>query len=270
MECFDHLLRGPDPENAVISNAEMRRNAPSFGQIVDCLRANPKLLVKTWQGLSELQVVPYALPPEAFKAPIAGALRQFNDTGTLRSTDGTPLRLHTDEPVWMWDGYGRPRAMVYFPQRYSPDHGGKTKEQVIAEGPQQSAGWMVFLREKSLSPGQGRGQTIAGRPQIEAGKTPHKYLALLKTEPYAGEQYLPPEAGLARLLDHLEGTGGQVLYDHCQADGGTSEYFLGGCFASGSVPYVFWYRCVGQVIVVRRDPKGGGRNAGACSGARVV
>jgi hypothetical protein len=276
MEFFtDKLLAGPEPKDAVISKAEMRKNAPGFGTVLDALKGRPELLKKVEQGFAELEVVPFGLSPQAYQGPIAAALCDYHRQGKVRSTDGTLLRLDADEPVWLWQGYegaDRTGKLVYFPQRFDREnHGGKTKQQVLAEGPQQSAGWMVVLREKHLNvPRAGKGQTIAGRPQIEAGHSSHQYLDLLNAAAYAGEQYLPPEAGLARFLNHLAATGGEVLYDY-QAKDGTAELFPGAYFpSSGGVPCACWDRYVAQALVDGGGPGNRDPDDGARSAVRVV
>lgn len=276
MELFaDKLLGGPDVKGGIIGKAEMRKNAPSFDHVLDALKAQPQMLAKVEQGHAALDVIPFGLPLEAFKDPIAEALRDYHRQGKLRSTDGTPLRLDADEPVWIWRGYpgaDRTGYLVYFPERFDPkNHGGKSKRKVLAEGPQQSAGWMVVLREKHLNvPRAGTGRTVASRPQIVAGHSSDRYLELLKAPPYAHEQYLPPEAGLSRFLTHLTGSEGEVLYDY-QAAGGTAELFPGAYLPfTGFVPRVFWDRFGQRAGVGRSDPGRRFPDDGARSAARVV
>jgi hypothetical protein len=181
----DRLLAGPDPNGALIGKAELRRSAPSFGHVSDALTQRPDLLAKVQQGFVQPLPVPIGLPPSAFVEPLAQALRQYADAGTLRATDGSPQQLNRKMPVWMWEGYtdaDRSGELVYFPQRFSPDHGGKTKEQLLRESP--FPGWQVLLLEGLRNiPRQGRGQTVGGRPQLEANRTPRQYLKLLATAP---------------------------------------------------------------------------------------
>ena len=266
------LLRGPETKDAVIGHAEMRRNTPSFGHVLDALKGRPELLTKVQQGFVRLQPVPVRLSPVSFLEPLGNALRHHKAAGTLRSTDDTPLTLNSARPVWMWDGYkgaDRTGELVYSPQSFDHDHGGKTKQQMLAEGPQQSAGWQVLLLENLRNiPRAGKGQTIGGRPQVEAGRTPNRYLNLLRTAPYAQEQGLTPEAWLSLFLAHLNETGGEVLDDYAS---GSACYLTGAYFpSSGYLPCVYWDRVDAQAFVDRVDPGNRFPDDGVRSAVRVV
>ncbi len=268
--CTDRLLSGPDAKGAVISRAEMRKKAPSFGHVLDALKERPELLAKVEQGFVRMRPVPVGLSPASFREPISDALRFYTQQKKLRSTNRTALVLDTATPVWMWDEYegadtdGR---LVYGPMRFAEDHGGKTKQQMLAESP--FPGWQVLLLEELRDiPRQGKGQTIAGRPQIEAGRSPRQYLELLQTTPYAHEQGLTPEVWQAHFLGHLTETDGEVLDDYTS---GSACYLTGAYFPSSRiVPCAHWGPVFRRAHLGGRDPGYGHPDDGARAAVRVI
>jgi hypothetical protein len=133
---------------------------------------------------------------------------------------------------------------VYNPRSFNDDHGGRTKEELLAEG---HRGWDVLLVEGSIPnlPREGQGQTIGGRPQIECNRTPTEYLTDLRAR---GEIGLTPEAYMVQFLDTLERSG-QVL------DVETYTYLPGAFLpASRIVPGACWGPEGGQALLYRDDP----------------
>jgi hypothetical protein len=120
--------------------------------------------------------------------------------------------LNRDRPVWMWeegydlrdgqgpDGDGR---LVYLPKSFDQDHDGRTKAELLDADP--LAAWQVLLIEGGLTnlPRRGRGTTVGGRPQIEAGRTQREYLASLPGD----EAGWTPETYVTAFLTRLERTG---------------------------------------------------------------
>src|SRR4051794_40805319 len=82
-----------------------------------------------------------------------------------------PDGLDRERPLWVWEGFDQ-QDLVYFPLRFTVDHGGQTKAQMLAADP--SAGWQVLLTGGALRelPLAGQGWTLAGRRQIEDGQDP--------------------------------------------------------------------------------------------------
>jgi hypothetical protein len=265
------LFTGPDADDAVTGKAEMKRNAPTFGGVIDALKERPELLTKVEQGFVRVHPVPLGLPPSAFKEPLGKMFDEYHEAGKLRSTDGTKLALKPSEPVWMWEEYkgaDQSGQLVYFPERFDPaNHGGKTKKELLAGA--KFPGWQVLLLENLRDiPREGQGKTVGGRAQMEANRTPRDYLEMLRSAPYAQERGLTPEAWMSLLLAHLAETQGEVLDDYQSG----SACFLPGAYfpASGSVPFAYWYRVGEQAGVVRRDPGDRGPYDGVRSAVRVV
>lgn len=259
-----------DEENALMSRKELRKNVPGIGVFMDALKHRPELLVKVEQGFTELGLVPIGLSPTALSVPMGKAIQQYRNQGTLRSSDGTKLRLDTSTPVWMRDSYkdaDSNGSLVYFPQRFDPkNHGGRTKKQILESSPQPFAGWQVWLTEKlQRIPRQGKGQIIGGRPQIEANYSPHDYLGMHGSDQNSLEHGYTPEVWQSHFIRRITETQGEVLDDYQDPDGAAC-FCTGGYFpSSGDVPRAYWVRVYAQALVAGGGP--GFRNAGV--GARA-
>jgi hypothetical protein len=271
----DTLLTGADGKNAVIGKNEMRKNAPtSFGSAFDKLKDNPRFLEKVEQGFSQPLVVPIGLSPTALKEAMGKAIAHYHSEQKLRSSDGTKLKLDTNEPVWMWDAYKDADvngSLVYSPQRFDPkDHGGKTKKEIIDES--QHSGWqLLFVEDLRDIPREGKGQTVGvegnQRKQIEANRSPNQYLALMRDADHALEQGLTPEAWQAMSLKRLAETDGEVLDDYTT---GAACYCTDAYFpASGVVPNACWRRDYSQALVVGGDADSRDAHGGVRAGVRV-
>ena len=214
---------------------------------------HPELLAKMNRGFVRLQPVPIGAPLSGYLTAVEDGLRQYAKEKRLRATDGTVLQLDDNQPMRKWDAYNGADidgSLVYEPVQLTTEgHGGKTKTQLIAErGPMQ-----VLLTENLRDiPREGKGVTIGGRPQIEAGKTANRYLQMAGKGPYELESPYALETELAHVLTHLHETGGEVLDDYRS---GSGAYCPGTWLpAHGLVPFVCFFRDVGQLSVVGRGP----------------
>jgi hypothetical protein len=221
---------------------------PSFDDLTHRLQS-PELRRKIEQGFNQLLLVPFGLPlSRLFDAWRRGLLRNEH---LLQPHGGLNRRV----PVFIWNGY-ESEELVYSPQHFAPDHGGRTKAQVLAADP--AAAWQVLLSEGALVslPYRGRGQTVAGRTQVEAGRTPAQYLISLRE---AGEAGWTAEAYVTAFLTQMERAG-------CPLDAGTLSY-LTASYAPvrGGVLSAHW-SSVGQAGMIGRGP---GESIPAC-GARAA
>lgn len=260
-------------ENALMSPKEVRDGAPGIGHVMEELKVHPELLAKVEQGFTKPHPVPFGLSPVALSKAMGKAITQYHGEGKLRSSDGTKLRLDASKPVWMRDEYegaDKSGSLVYFPKRFDPkNHGGKTKKQILESS--RFPGWMVLLIENlQRIPRESKGQTVGGRPQIEANHSPHEYLALYGSKQYAHECGLVPEAWQSGFLTRIAETDGEVLDDYQDANGAAC-YCTGAYFpSSGVVPGAFWVRGGEQACVDGGVPGDRGPRDGSRAGVRVL
>jgi hypothetical protein len=225
---------------------------PSLDVIQSRLQA-PALRRKVAQGFNQLLLVPFALPLtrliDAWKRDLLRNEHLLHAHGGLDRT----------QPVWVWDGYER-EDPVYSPQRFARNHGGRTKAQLLDSDP--AAGWQVLLTEAGLTdlPRAGQGQTLARRPQIEAGRTPHQYLADCPKD----EVGWTPETYIAAFCTALERTGRPLDVETVSRL--TASYLPD----SGYVPNACWYSGGRRANLGRDGPDFGGPYDGARPAVRVV
>jgi hypothetical protein len=183
---------------------------PTLKQVKQEVSKNQEVFAKkAEQGFTELRITPFALPIQRLFTAIEEELKIQHDKGTLHSTDGTKLTLDTKESLSQWPGY-RNQTPVYFPTDLEKtNHGGKTKPQLLDSNTSSFPGFLVSFEESSPNiPREGQGETIGGRPQLEAGLSPKEYFNLLKTKPYEHESGLTIEDWAIRFLSalHKDGT----------------------------------------------------------------
>lgn len=179
------------------------------------------LFRKSLQGFTELSITPFALPLSHFIETWGDGLKRYKDL--------LPGGLDTQQPVWTWRAYNT-EPLVYDPQNFGEHHGGRTKEQLLSAG---NPAWHIHLLERGIHdlPRPGKGSVIAGRPQVEAGKTPRDYLPALVASKETG---LDPETYILRFLQSLEREG-------CVLDSDTYSYLTGAFFhTSRDVPNGDW------------------------------
>ncbi len=118
----------------------------------------PKLREKLFQGFDTLLLVPFGLSLDRLLDAWRQGLRR--NAATLRSVGN----FRGDDPLYVWNTY-RTEPLVYHPRSYTDDHGGRTKEQILAGG----RAWDVLLVEGGIPnlPPARQGQTVGGRRQLE-------------------------------------------------------------------------------------------------------
>jgi hypothetical protein len=211
---------------------------------------NIELLEKKREaGFNQLLLVPFARPLDNLITLYKQALLKKHKEGKLFDTDGEPLDLDVNEPISMWEEYKEADIngkLIYYPQEFSDNHQGQTKQQLIDLG----NAWEILLIEDLPDlPGKGEGQIVnqrrnlkTSRIPLEAGKSPSEYLNILKTDlNYQGEQGFTPEAWFSYALNSLLNRNKQIdNYNHYTR----RDPFLPGSYFPNRrlVPYVSWDR----------------------------
>ncbi len=232
---------------------------------------------KMRQGFTRLQLTPLAMPLSTLADRAGGIIRKHAEQGNIfqakRNPDDpdTPVRVNTDEPIWMWDKLvpsEQNGELVYFPKSFTQqNHRGLTKAEAIAD-PTICAvpGWSVSLVEDTpFLPQQGQGETRGGRKQPETNHSPNDYLKTFTEPGYKGETGWTHEDFLTNFLTHLEETN-QVSHDW---DDYSASWLTGVYHAKdGVVPFARWDRIYGQVRVNGNTPDYRAGNWGASSTVR--
>ena len=222
---------------------------PTIEQVKAEVEKNKEVFeTKAKQGFTELQITHFALPTKTLFTAIEKEILIQHKKGTLHSTDGTPLGLDTNQPLYRWDGYEK-QEPVYFPTSFDQqNHNGKTKQQILDSKTSTFPGFLVSFQEKAQTiPRAGADETIGNRLRIEAGKSPNAYLELLKQQEYEHESGLTIEEWAIRFLSALR-KDGTVLYDFKAKDADGNEN-ASGCInlatffpADGDVSLAYWNR----------------------------
>lgn len=266
-ESKDLGIRGVDGKEYPVPTAEA---------IEARLAANQELVArKMEQGFTKMLIVPFGYPLDKLVDKYRKAILRHHKEGKLLATKegpsdpDEPLELNEGEPVYAWSEYqdaDRNGKLIYNPQSFKGSHGGKTKAEILQIP--ESAWQIVLLEDMPNIPRAGRGKTIEGRKQVEAGKSPEEYLELLRKEKaYKGEEGLTPEADLLYALTKLEETN-QVANDY-QGKGSIS-YQLGAFFpSSGDVPSSFWSRYLRRAYLDWNGPSHRSVSFGARLAVRV-
>ena len=248
---------------------------PSLREITERMRKNKEALKpKTEQGFNRFLITPIGMRLddliEIYKQVILKHHREGKLFATKKnpSDPDEPLEFNEEEPVWVLDKYQNADIsgeLVYFPQEFSQDHQGKTKQEILKD----QGGFTVMLTEDLPNiPRQGKGKEIGGRKQLEANQTPNKYLEILKTDPaHQNETGMTPEEQIILAILRLEETN-QVLDDY--SGNGSASHQLGAYFTDdGYVPSACWYRGGRQAYLGRGDPENSYSAFGVRAGVRV-
>ena len=237
---------------------------PSYESIKARFKENKEFKTKFNQGFTELEMIPFALPIELLAVKFGKQILKHHKAGKLFATKASPddpdepLELDTNQPLFVWDKWIDPSKpegergadvsgeCVYHCDNFDPvNHHGHTKQEILAKQREIHdpwAGWEVELIEANPNiPREGKGQTIGGRKQPEAGQTAEQYQRQFQTDPqYRHERAQTKEGWIIQNLVHLEKTN-QVI-DDWQGKG--SVTFLLGSYlpASGYLGYGCWYR----------------------------
>lgn len=252
---------------------------PSLQQVTELFEGNRALVErKKEQGFSRLQLVPLAQSLEQLKSRAEVVIRQHAKEQRILqakrdpNSSDTPVRVNQETPVYMWDRYlsaDKDDGLIYFPQSFTPNHGGMTKTEVM----QSTAicavpGWSVALIEDSpFLPQQGKGIVKGGRKQLENNLTPNQYLQMLSSKgQYEGETGFTPHDLLIAFLTRLEETN-HVSYDW---DDSSGAWLIGSYFPQeGGVPRGYWNRDVEELYLSRNDPGYQYENWGSPSTVRL-
>ncbi|MDP4292606.1 MAG: hypothetical protein Q8908_16115, partial [Bacteroidota bacterium] len=138
--------------------------------------------------------------------------------------------------------------LIYFPQEYSNNHRGQTKQEAIHNGDICAVpGWSVGLVERSpFIPLPGQGLTLGNRKQLEIGSSPREYLQTLRSEAYHGETGKTIEDFITSFLTNLE-TNNEVSNDvHDKNALWCLGQYLEIPYAE-LVPTARWFRGVGRI-----------------------
>jgi hypothetical protein len=229
---------------------------PSFEQVKERIKEKQEILkTKSEQGFNQLLIAPFGLSLKDLIEKQKQVILEHHKKGKLLATKkhpsdpDEPLELKESEPVWVSSEYEK-SDLVYFPERFEKDnHEGKTKEQVLEE---QGAWNILFIEDLPNLPREGEGETKKDRKQLEANKSSHEYLELLKEDPqYMHESGMTPEEWISYFILHLEKTN-QVI-DNWQGNGSICR-LIGSYFVSGEVPGAAWYRGNGLADLDEDDP----------------
>src|SRR3989339_2218153 len=158
------------------------------------------------QGFIQIQLTPFGLPLEMLAAKLEEQILKHHHEGKLLATKANPtdpdepLELDTNQPLFVWDKWIDPSKpegergadvsgeCVYHCDNFDPvNHHGHTKQEILAKQREIHdpwAGWEVELIEANPNiPREGKGQTIGGRKQPEAGQTAEQYQRQFQTDP---------------------------------------------------------------------------------------
>lgn len=251
---------------------------PKPEEITKLLEANKEMILeKMEQGFTKIVLEPFAYSFNNLSDKYKKSILEHHKNGKLFATKENPtdpdepLSLDEKEPLWRWeDGYNNcdtEDKIVYFPKEFSKNHGGKTKKELLASDPANA--WNIWLLEDMPNiPRENKGKEIGKRHQLEANKSPTKYLELFQTNSeYKNESGLTPEADIMYALTNLEEKN-QVTNDY---DGkGSISYQVGSYFpSSGYVPSSCWSRGARQARLNGSDPGRRSSYFGVRSGVRV-
>ena len=237
---------------------------PTYQEVLGRFKDQEKrtlLEKKVKQGFTKILLVPFAMPLSVLIDRYKEVLLKTHKESGINSTDGTKLELDTDDPLYVWKGLvqsdnpdtDKSQQIEYGVKTYDADtkeaRGGHYKSELLQD--MDNAWQLLFIENNPDLSAEGRGQTISGRKQIEAGPTPKDYLKLLQTqEQYQGETGLTPEANLTLYLDGL--TRDQIALDDWQGTGKAN--FLLGNYVVGVVLSFGWSRSGRRPYLDRNNP----------------
>ena len=221
---------------------------PAYREIAERMKENRETIqTKIEQGFTQLLIVPFGMNLGDLIERYEQIIIEHHRDGKLLATKkdpsdpDEPLELNESEPVWAWSEYKDADVngdLVYHPKKFSKEHRGRTKEDILKE---QGGFTILLLEDLPNIPREGEGKTIEDRPQFETNKTANQYLEELQDNPaYISEVGMTPEDWITYAITHLEQTD-QVVDDY--QGNGSASLQLGACFsASGRVPSAYWVR----------------------------
>ena len=185
-------------------------------------------------------------------------LKKYKE-GKLFGTDGTPLELDENQPIFVWDKYigadkedenGQAR-LVSYPEKYDKEnHNGKSDQQLIREGRawemRPMADAEIPAKGQGIAQNRARGLETEHIP-LEASKTPETYLNDLQTKP--NEYGMTIKAELFYAIIKLQRDNVVIDDPYTDQNGKQGQGKL--CFCVGSyyhdtglsvVPGFYWFR----------------------------
>ncbi|MCR4277757.1 MAG: AAA family ATPase [Candidatus Berkelbacteria bacterium] len=240
---------------------------PSYAEIAQEL-SRPELQEKIDQGFTKLLIVPFGRSLDELIERYKETITKYGDQ--LQATNGDQLEIKQNGPLYQAESYANADIdgkLVYQPKLFdAKKHGGQTKNQILTSG----KGFRVLMIEDLPDlPGDGAGQTIGGRKQLEANLSPKAYLNKIMADPtYQGEDGLTLEDWLVLAASEIENR--QLVIDDWQGQG-KAAYLPGAYFpASGDVPIAYWYRDNGQANLSHDDSDHRSSYDGVRVGVRVI
>jgi hypothetical protein len=260
------------PEMGIVGIDGQEYIMPSYEDVLERLKDPEKrklLETKAEQGFTKLLLVPFAMPLSVLIQRYKDILLKINQETGIKATDGSKLELNESNPFFVCEDYiqcdnpdtPKDKQIEYHVTTYDAKtkeaRGGSYKSELLKES---DNAWRILLIENNPDlPAQGKGQTIAGRKQLEANQSPKQYLKDLQTQlQYQGESGLTPEANFILYLDAL--TRNQTALDDWQGQGKAN--FLVGNYLSGGVPSFGWGRGDRRSHLRRNNP--GNSNSSVC------
>lgn len=266
------------PEMGIVGIDGKEYILPSYEDLLERLKDPEKRALiekKADQGFIKLQLTPFALPLTILIQRYKDALLKIHKESGLKATDGSTLELDENDSIYIWENLKqcdnpdtpKDKQMEYGVKIYDAltkeARGGKYKSELLQD---PTNAWHITLIEDLPDlPAADQGQTIAGRKQIEAKKTPIQYLQDLQTqEQYQGESGQTPEEALTTWLTYLIEK--QTAVDDWKRQGKTN--WLVGQYLSGRVPSFLWDRDNRQPALNRTFPDRSNSNYGCRPSAR--
>ncbi len=186
---------------------------PSQESIVTYFSSIPDIKRKTDQGFTRLLIVPFGMPLDTLTEKTQTFFEERRKAGRIFAPNGSKVTIPRAANVIYAEDYfdaDRKGSLVYYPQLSSGAFIGSTKAQVLSGASDQLPfpGYHVLLiHENQVIPEAGKGVTLGGRLDLEAGMSAEDYLEILTTDSvYAQEHGLTPEDWLTLFATNLNQT----------------------------------------------------------------
>jgi hypothetical protein len=244
----------PTEEYGIIGVDDKEYPLPTYEEVFARLKDPEKRKLiekKVEQGFVKLQIVPFATNISRIIECYKQVLLKIHKDFGIKTSDGTIQELKTEKPINVWSNLGgcdnpntpAGKQMEYGVTNYAgltkEARGGRFKSELL-QNPVNA--WQISLVEDLPNlPAEGQGQTIAGRRQFEAYKSPEEYLAILNDHSkaqYQGETGQTPESALVTWLTYLY-QNNQVI-DESEQRGKRVTNLLVGTRLSDQVICCYW------------------------------
>jgi hypothetical protein len=269
-----HLLPEQEAMGAAITDGKevWECPVPKLETIQEVMERETFAKEKYEQGFTLLHMTPLLTQGELI-GTLETQLKKHKAEGKLFGSDGTPLELDTNQPLYLYDqfrGADINGSMRYYHTKFDKNNpGGMTKAELIkASLVTPFPGWEVSLIEPGEMAAKGEGKIIKGRKQLEAGISSKNALNLIQTDQmYRHETGKIPESWLMEFILRLH-TKNQVLGDYSGI--GKIEFLIGAYHPSSDrVPSGYWNRVYRQARLYASNPDGADGHVGALSAVRI-